>query len=74
VSDSLSGCCFNAVENQWALNLDPILDSPHGLGFQVIGGCVEKDVTVAVTGILSQAVQGGEFSVNLFLLHLRAGR
>ena len=48
MADSLSGCFFDAVEDEWSMNMEPILDRPHGLGFQMVQCRVQEYISVAV--------------------------
>jgi hypothetical protein len=58
-ADILLGCFFDAVENEWSVYLDPVLESPHRVGLhgghpQFQSKCHGRDVGFDPTGYTVQ--------------------
>jgi hypothetical protein len=68
-------CCFlDAMDGKRTVALEPVLESPHGLGCQVFIDGVEEDILPAVFGVVLHGVQGKKLMVCLFFLDLGFGR
>jgi hypothetical protein len=51
IIDSLSGCFLDALKDQRAVYLEPVLESLHGLGVKMVVSGVKEDIPVAMSGL-----------------------